>query len=149
MPYLQPIWPPGWQYCKLSGKLRFYEFTRNDGGVLLSTEDDVVKERNSVIGGIANTGIAEKWCKWGAELKHLFAIVRKRSEDIETKKQGKKYVRQICFILILQKFNKCYYRLSEMESFSLTCSRMVVSYSSYPERSGLVYKRTAAKNSNR
>ena len=40
--------------------------------------------------GIANTGIAGKWCKRGAELEHLFSIVRKRSEHIETKKQGKK-----------------------------------------------------------
>ena len=89
---------------KQSGKWRFYEFTRNDDGVLLSTEDDVVKERNKVIGGIANTGIDGKWCKWGAELEHLFAIVRKRSEDIETKKQGKKYLMQICIISILEKF---------------------------------------------
>ena len=53
---------------KRSDKWRFYEFTRNDDGVLLSTEDDVVKERSKVISGIANTGIAGKWCKVGAEL---------------------------------------------------------------------------------
>ena len=60
---------------------------------------------------------------------------RKRSENIETKRQGKKHERQTCFILILQKFNKYYYRLTEMESFPLTYSRMVASYSNYRERS--------------
>ena len=126
-----------------------------------------------MISGIANTGIAAKWCKGSAELEHLFAIVRKRSEDIETKKQGKKYSMQICFISILEKFNKYYYRLTEMESFSLPYTRIVASDSNYPEcsvinqlpvkktsntnkkiinansHSGLVYKRTAAKYSNR
>ena len=124
--------------------------------------------------GIRNTGIAGKWCKRGAELEHLFAIVRKRDEDIEKKKQGKKYSSQICFISILEKFNKYYYRLTEMESFSLTLYvKLVVSYSNDPDcsvsnqlpvkktsntnkkiflansYSGLVYKRTAAKYSNR
>ena len=60
---------------------------------------------------------------------------RKTSENIETKRQGKKYVRQTCFVLILQKFNKYYYRLTEMESFPLKYSRMVASYSNYAERS--------------
>ena len=84
--------------------------------------------------GIRNTGIAGKWCKRGAELEHLFAIVRKRYEDIEKKKQGKKYSSQICFISILEKFNKYYYRLTEMESFSLTLYvKLVVSYSNYPD----------------
>ena len=55
---------------------------------------------------------------------------RKRSENIETKRQGKKYARQTCFILILQKFNKYDRRLTEMETYS----RMVTSYSNYPER---------------
>ena len=79
--------------------------------------------------------IAEKWCKRDAELERLFALVRKRSEHIETKKQEKKYVTQICFNLTLEKFNKYYYTLSEMESFSLTYSCMVVSYSGHPESS--------------
>ena len=118
---------------KRSDMWRFYEFTRNDDGVLLSTKDDLVKERSKVSGGITNTGIAGKWCKRGAELEHLFAIVRKRSEDIDRKKQGKKYSSQICFISILEKFNKYYYRLTEMESFSLTYSRIVASYSNYPD----------------
>ena len=120
---------------KRSDTWRFYEFTRNDDGVLFSTEDDLVKERSKVSGGIRNTGIAGKWCRRGAELEHLFGNVRKWSEDIETKKQGEKYSIQICFISILQKFNKYYYRLTEMESFSLTYSRIVASYSNYPERS--------------
>ena len=122
-------------------------------------------------GGITNIGIAGKWCKRGAELEHLFENVRKRSEDIYTKKQGKKYSSQIYFISILEKLNKYYYRLTEMESFSLKCSCIVASYSNYPEcsvsnqvqkisntnkksfiansHSGLVYKRTAAKYSNK
>ena len=75
---------------KRSDKWRFYEFNRNDDDVILSTEDDLVEEKSKVSGGIANTGIAGKWCKRGAELEQLFAIVRKRSEHIETKKQGKK-----------------------------------------------------------
>ena len=95
----------------------------------------VIKEGNNVIGGIVNSRIAGRWCKRDAELEHLFALVRKRSEHIETKKQGKKYVRQICFILTLQEFKKYYYRLSEMESFSVTYSHMVVSYSGYLESS--------------
>ena len=86
-----------------------------------------------MISSIANTGITGKWCKGGAESEHLFVIVRKRSEDIKTKKQGKKYSRQICFISILGKFNKYYFRLTEMESFSLTYSRIVASYYNYPE----------------
>ena len=124
-------------------------------------------------GGIKNTGITGKWCKRGTELEQLFTIVRKRSDDIETEKQGKKYSSQICFISILEKFNKYYYRLTEMESFSLTYSRIGASYSNYLDcsvssplpvkktsntnkkifiansHSGLVYKRTAAKYSNR
>ena len=152
---------------------RFYEFTRNDDGVLLSTEYDLLKESSKVSGGITNTGIAGKWCKRGAELEHLFENVRKRSEDIDTKKQGKKYSSQIYFVSILEKFNKHYYRLTEMESFSLTCSCIVASYSNYPEcsvsnqlpikkisntnkksfiansQSGLVSKRIAAKYSNK
>ena len=51
------------------------------------------------------------------------------------KKQEKKYVRQICFVLTLQEFNRYYYRLPEMESFSLIYSHMIVSYSGYPESS--------------
>ena len=88
-----------------------------------------------MIGGIVKSRIAGKWCEEDAELGRLFALIRKRSEHIETKKQGKKYVRQICFILTLEEFNKCYYRLSEMEGFSLTYSCMIVSYSGYPEGS--------------
>ena len=88
-----------------------------------------------MIGRIVTARIAGKWCKQGAELEHLLATVRKISENIETKRQGKKYVRQVCFILILQKFSKYYYRLTEMESFPLTYSYMVTSYSDYPERS--------------
>ena len=104
-----------------------------------------------MISGIANTGIAGKCCKVGAELEYLFAIVRKRSEDIEMKKQGKKYSRQICFISVLEKFNKYYYRLAEMESFLLTYSRIVASYSSYPECSisnQLPVKKTSNTNKN-
>ena len=42
---------------------------------------------------------------------------------------------QICFIFTLQEFNNYYYKLSEMESFSLTYSRMVLSFSAYLESS--------------
>ena len=99
------------------------------------TQIHVAKEGNNVIGGIVNSRIAGKWCKRDAELEHLFALVRKRTEHIETKKQGKKYVEEICFISTLQEFNKYYYRLSKMESFLLTYSRMVISYSGYSESS--------------
>ena len=53
-----------------------------------------------MIGGIVNTQIADKWCERDGELEHMFALVRKRSEHIETKKQGKKYVRQIGFNIV-------------------------------------------------
>ena len=88
-----------------------------------------------MIGGIVKSRIAGKWCERDAELERLLVLVRKRSKHIETKKQGKKYVRQICFNLTLEEFNKYYYTLSETESFSLTCSCMVVNYSGYPESS--------------
>ena len=65
------------------------------------TEVRVIKERNNVIGGIVYSRIAGKWCERDTELENLFALVRKTSEYIETKKQGKKYVRQICCILTL------------------------------------------------
>ena len=118
---------------KRSDKVLFYECTRNDNGLLLSTEVPVVKEENDSIGGDANSRIAGKWCKRDEKFEHLLALVRKRSEHIEMKKQGKK--RQICFILTLQEFNKYYYRLSGVENFSLTCSCMVVSYPEYPKSS--------------
>ena len=35
----------------------------------------------------------------------------------------------------MQEFDKYYCKLTEMENFSLTCSRMVASYSGYPESS--------------
>ena len=105
---------------KRSEKVKFYECTRNDGGLFLSTEIHVVKEGKNVVGGIVKSRIAGKWCERDAELGRLFALIRKRSEHIETKKQGKKYVRQIWFNLTLEEFNKYYYTLSETESFSLT-----------------------------
>ena len=117
---------------KRSDKVRFYKCTRNCDGLLLSTEVHVVKEGKNVIGGIVKSRIAGKWCEGDAELECVFAFVRKRSEHTETKKQGKKYVRQIFFILTLEEFNRYYYRLSEMESVSLTYSCIVVSYSGYP-----------------
>ena len=49
-------------------------------------EVHVIKEGNNVIGGFVNPQIARKWCVQDAELKHLFAIVRKRSEHKETEK---------------------------------------------------------------
>ena len=75
-----------------------------------------------MIGGIMKSRIAKKWCGRDAELECLSAPVRKISEHIEMKKPGKRYVRQICFNSALKEFNKYYYRLSEMESFSLTYS---------------------------
>ena len=120
---------------KLSDKVRFYECTRNVDGLFLSTEVHVIKERNNLIGGIASSQNVEKWCEQDAELEHVFALFRKWSDHIETKKQGKKYVREICFFLSLQAFNKYDFRLSRMESFSLTYSRMVVRYSGHPESS--------------
>ena len=53
-----------------------------------------------MIGGIVNSQIVDKWCERDAELEHMFALVRKRSEHIETKKQGKQYVRQIGFNIV-------------------------------------------------
>ena len=70
--------------------VKFYEFTRNDDDLLLSTEAHVVKEENNVTGGIVSSRTAAKWCERDVALEHLFAIVRKRSEHIETKNQGKK-----------------------------------------------------------
>ena len=90
-----------------------------------------------------------KYGKRGKKIEYLFTLVKERSEHIETKNQGKKYVRQICFILILQEFNKYYFRLTEMENFPLTYSRMVVSYSGHPESSvsnHLLLKETSNTN---
>lgn len=114
---------------KRSNKVRFYKCTRNDDALLLLTEFHVVKERNNVISGIASSPIAGKWYEREAELEHLLALVRKTSEHIEAKKQRKNYVRQIYFILTLQKSKKYYYKLPEIETFSLTYSHKVVSYS--------------------
>ena len=75
---------------KRSDMVKFYEFTRKDDDLLLSTEAHVVKEENNVTGGIVNSRTAAKWCERDVALEHLFAIVRKRSEHIETKNQGKK-----------------------------------------------------------
>ena len=55
---------------------------------------------------------------------------------VRVKENAAFILNQICFIFTLQEFNKYYYRLSEMESFSLTYSRMVVSSSAYRESSG-------------
>ena len=59
------------------------------------------------------------------------------------------YVKQIFFILTLQEFNKYYCRLSEMESFSLTYSRVVVSYYGFhesPVSNQLFFKETTNTN---
>ena len=47
-------------FFKRSDKVRFYECTRNDDGLLLSTEVHVVKEGKNVIGGLAKSRIAGK-----------------------------------------------------------------------------------------
>ena len=90
-----------------------------------------------------------KYGKRGKKIEHLLNPVKERSQNIETKNQGKKYVTQICFILILQEFNKYYYRLTEMEHFPLTYSRMVVSSSGHSESSmsnQLLLKETSNTN---
>ena len=76
---------------KRSDKVRFHECTRNDDGLLLLTEVHVVKEGKNVIGGIVKFQIAGKWCERATELERLFALVRKRSEHIETEKQGSNF----------------------------------------------------------
>lgn len=58
---------------KRSDNVRFYEYTRIDESLVLSTD----------------SRIAGKWCEQDAELEYLFALVKKRSEHIETKKQRK------------------------------------------------------------
>ena len=93
-------------FFKRSDKIRFFKCTRNDDGLLLLTEVHVVKEGNNVIRGIVKSRIVGKWRERDTKLEHLFSLVRKRSEHIETAKQEKKYVGQISFILTLEKFNK-------------------------------------------
>ena len=63
--YLPPVWPSGWINVgcfKRSDKVRFYECTRIDGGLLLSAEVHVVKEGKNVIGCFVKSEISEKWC---------------------------------------------------------------------------------------
>ena len=71
------------------GKVRFYECTNNYDGQLLRTEVHVVKDGVNEIGCILKSRIAGKWCEQEAELERLFALFRKRSEDIQTKNKNK------------------------------------------------------------
>ena len=112
-----------------SDMVRFYECTRNcDGTCSLSSEVHVVKNNGKVVSGVVNEFIYGKWEKRQADLKLVYALVRKRADHVQSKKTGTNFSRQIVFTMPLADYNSHYPNLSKSPIYHLTQNLIILSY---------------------
>lgn len=110
-------------------QVRFYEAEKDvNSEIKLSSEVHVEKMDGKVIGGQINSLFNGSWESRDADIRKMYALVRKRAEHKKSKEAGKSLVRYIIFLMNIEEYNLHYGNMSKLQRFQLDNPHILLSY---------------------